>query len=172
MKSHGGRTYQATHQPDGIHENQKRRYYSCQGLDNAPSCEHVWSWFGSCVKLDVSLCAVTVPRDQLAVLYPKPVSVWLRSHAGLIDASCPPDETGRRRAKYKIELPGLRARTFALQHVALCSLLLSRHLHTEDAARFPILGDGKGDNQNTAIPFTRGTYVQCIDANQAGNTST
>ena len=34
-------------------------------------------------------------------------------------------------------------------------------------ARFPILGDGKGDNQNTAIPFTRGTYVQCIDANQA-----
>ncbi|CAE7353955.1 ABCA1 [Symbiodinium natans] len=75
---------EATHQPDGIHENQKRRYYSC-----------------------------------------------------LIDASCPPDETGRRRAKYKIELPG-----------------------------FPILGDGKGDNQNTAIPFTRGTYVQCIDANQ------
>ena len=26
---------------------------------------------------------------------------------GLIDASCPPDETGRRKAKYKIELPGL-----------------------------------------------------------------
>jgi len=70
--------------PDGIHEDQKRRYYSC-----------------------------------------------------LIDASCPPDETGRRKAKYKIELPG-----------------------------FPILGDGKGDNQNSAIPFTRGTYVQCIDANQ------
>ena len=35
-------------------------------------------------------------------------------------------------------------------------------------ARYPILGDGKGDNQNTAVPFTRGTYVQCIDANQAG----
>ena len=35
------------------------------------------------------------------------------------------------------------------------------------ATRFPILGDGKGDNQNSAIPFTRGTYVQCIDANQA-----
>ena len=34
-------------------------------------------------------------------------------------------------------------------------------------ARYPILGDGKGDNQNTAVPFTRGTYVQCIDANQA-----
>ena len=33
--------------------------------------------------------------------------------------------------------------------------------------RYPILGDGKGDNQNTAVHFTRGTFVQCIDANQA-----
>lgn len=70
--------------PDCIHEDQKRRYYSC-----------------------------------------------------LIDASCPEDATGRREPKYKIEIPG-----------------------------YPILGDGKGDNQNTAVPFTRGTYVQCIDANQ------
>ena len=49
------------------------------------------------------------------------------------------DASGRRAPKYKIEIPG-----------------------------FPILGDGKGDNQNTAVHFTRGTFVQCIDANQVG----
>jgi hypothetical protein len=31
---------------------------------------------------------------------------------------------------------------------------------------YPILGDGKGDNQNHAMPFMRGTLAQCIDANQ------
>ncbi len=41
--------------------------------------------------------------------------------------------------KYKIELPGK-----------------------------PILGDGKGDNQNCAIPYTRGHLLQAIDANQEG----
>lgn len=45
--------------------------------------------------------------------------------------------SGRRSPHYRIELPG-----------------------------FPILGDGKGDNQNHAVPFTRGTFIQCIDANQ------
>ena len=46
-------------------------------------------------------------------------------------------ETGRRRPKFKIELPGN-----------------------------PILGDGKSDNQNHAIIFYRGEYLQLIDANQ------
>jgi len=32
----------------------------------------------------------------------------------------------------------------------------------------PILGDGKGDNQNCAIPFTRGHLLQAVDANQEG----
>lgn len=32
----------------------------------------------------------------------------------------------------------------------------------------PILGDGKGDNQNCAIPYTRGHLLQAIDANQEG----
>ena len=50
-----------------------------------------------------------------------------------------------------------------------CGVLVTLiHCLFRDAnARYPILGDGKGDNQNTAVPFTRGTYVQCIDANQA-----
>jgi 1,3-beta-glucan synthase len=46
-------------------------------------------------------------------------------------------ETGRRRSKFRIELPGN-----------------------------PILGDGKSDNQNHAIIFYRGEYPQLIDANQ------
>jgi 1,3-beta-glucan synthase len=46
-------------------------------------------------------------------------------------------ETARRRPKFRIELPGN-----------------------------PILGDGKSDNQNHAIIFYRGEYLQLIDANQ------
>ncbi|KAG7451544.1 1,3-beta-glucan synthase [Guyanagaster necrorhizus] len=46
-------------------------------------------------------------------------------------------ETGRRKPKFRIELPGN-----------------------------PILGDGKSDNQNHAIIFYRGEYLQLIDANQ------
>jgi 1,3-beta-glucan synthase len=46
-------------------------------------------------------------------------------------------ETGRRRPKFRIELPGN-----------------------------PILGDGKSDNQNHALIFYRGEYLQLIDANQ------
>eukprot|EP00927_Polykrikos_kofoidii_P034856 TRINITY_DN2947_c0_g5_i1.p1 TRINITY_DN2947_c0_g5~~TRINITY_DN2947_c0_g5_i1.p1 ORF type:complete len:1590 (-),score=233.54 TRINITY_DN2947_c0_g5_i1:233-5002(-) len=56
----------------------------------------------------------------------------------LIDSSCPlTQEGGKRKPKFKIELPG-----------------------------FPILGHGKSDNQNCAIIFTRGEILQMIDANQ------
>jgi len=47
------------------------------------------------------------------------------------------EETGKRKPKFRIELPGN-----------------------------PILGDGKSDNQNHAIVFYRGEYLQLIDANQ------
>lgn len=60
-----------------------------------------------------------------------------RYYSCLIDKTCPSMSNGRRSPKLRIELPG-----------------------------FPILGDGKGDNQNHAIPFTRGSIIQCIDANQ------
>ena len=46
-------------------------------------------------------------------------------------------ETGHRRPKFRIELPGS-----------------------------PILGDGKSDNQNHAIIFYQGEYLQLIDENQ------
>src|SRR5260370_21609816 len=46
-------------------------------------------------------------------------------------------ETGRRKPKFSIALPGN-----------------------------PILGDGKADNQNHALIFYRGEYLQLIDANQ------
>jgi len=55
----------------------------------------------------------------------------------LIDKNCSFDERGRRQPRLRVELPG-----------------------------FPILGDGKGDNQNHAMPFTRGLFIQAIDANQ------
>jgi len=54
----------------------------------------------------------------------------------LIDKKCT-DVKGRKKPRFRIELPG-----------------------------YPILGDGKGDNQNHAIPFMRGSFAQCIDANQ------
>ncbi|KAG8940078.1 1,3-beta-D-glucan synthase [Tulasnella sp. 424] len=61
-----------------------------------------------------------------------------RLFSALIDGHCEfIPETGRRRPKFRIELPGN-----------------------------PILGDGKSDNQNHAIIFYRGEYVQLIDANQ------
>merc|ERR1711966_435938 len=60
-----------------------------------------------------------------------------RYYSCLIDRDCIQGENGNRLPKFKVELPG-----------------------------FCILGDGKGDNQNHAIPFSRGTYIQCIDANQ------
>jgi hypothetical protein len=55
----------------------------------------------------------------------------------LIDRDSTEEVGGRRRPHYSIELPG-----------------------------YPILGDGKSDNQNHAFPFMRGTFSQCIDANQ------
>ncbi|AAS54138.1 AGL353Wp [Eremothecium gossypii ATCC 10895] len=56
----------------------------------------------------------------------------------LTDGTCSVDpKTGRRENVYKIRLSGN-----------------------------PILGDGKSDNQNNAIIFYRGEYIQVIDANQ------
>lgn len=55
----------------------------------------------------------------------------------LIDGSCPILDDGERQPKYRIRLSGN-----------------------------PILGDGKSDNQNHAIIFSRGEYIQLVDANQ------
>ena len=61
-----------------------------------------------------------------------------RIFSSLIDGHSEMDEkTGKRRPKFRIELPGN-----------------------------PILGDGKSDNQNHAMVFYRGEYLQLIDANQ------
>lgn len=57
--------------------------------------------------------------------------------SALIDGSCAFLENGDREPKYRIRLSG-----------------------------YPILGDGKSDNQNHALVFTRGEYIQLIDANQ------
>nr|QCR99115.1 1,3-beta-D-glucan synthase [Grifola frondosa] len=62
---------------------------------------------------------------------PRLFSALIDGHSEFIN------ESGRRRPKFRIELPGN-----------------------------PILGDGKSDNQNHAIIFYRGEYLQLIDANQ------
>jgi 1,3-beta-glucan synthase len=81
------------------------------------------------------------PDLQIAYLDeepPKKEGGELRLFSALIDGySEIIPETGKRRPKFRIELPGN-----------------------------PILGDGKSDNQNHAIIFYRGEYLQLIDANQ------
>ncbi|GEQ72143.1 hypothetical protein JCM33374_g5829 [Metschnikowia sp. JCM 33374] len=61
----------------------------------------------------------------------------LTFYSCLIDGSCPKNSRARRIPKYRIRLSG-----------------------------WPILGDGKSDNQNHSVIFTRGEYIQLIDANQ------
>lgn len=58
-------------------------------------------------------------------------------YSALIDGSCQVLQDGSRKPRYKIKLSGN-----------------------------PILGDGKSDNQNHAIIFYRGEYIQLVDANQ------
>ena len=60
-----------------------------------------------------------------------------RLYSALIDGHSDIMENGMRRPKFRIQLSGN-----------------------------PILGDGKSDNQNHAIVFYRGEYLQLIDANQ------
>lgn len=58
-------------------------------------------------------------------------------YSALVDGTCPVLESGERIPIYRIRLSGN-----------------------------PILGDGKSDNQNQALIFARGEYIQLIDANQ------
>lgn len=60
-----------------------------------------------------------------------------RIYSALIDGHCEILGNGRRRPKFRVQLSGN-----------------------------PILGDGKSDNQNHALIFYRGEYIQLIDANQ------
>ncbi|GJE95140.1 glycosyltransferase family 48 protein [Phanerochaete sordida] len=80
------------------------------------------------------------PDLQIAYLDEEPGSRAgeARLFSILIDGHSEIDpDTGKRKPKFKVELPGN-----------------------------PILGDGKSDNQNHAIIFYRGEYLQLIDANQ------
>ncbi|KAJ6588554.1 glycosyltransferase family 48 protein [Mycena capillaripes] len=81
------------------------------------------------------------PDLQIAYLDEEPASKEggdARIFSALIDGHSEfLPESGRRKPKFRIELPGN-----------------------------PILGDGKSDNQNHAIIFYRGEYLQLIDANQ------
>ncbi|ORX87725.1 glucan synthase [Basidiobolus meristosporus CBS 931.73] len=80
------------------------------------------------------------PELQVAYLDEVPSRVQgepPRVYSCLIDGYCELGPDGKRKPRYRILLPGN-----------------------------PILGDGKSDNQNHSIIFTRGEYLQLIDANQ------
>ncbi|KAF9985902.1 1,3-beta-D-glucan synthase [Mortierella antarctica] len=80
------------------------------------------------------------PQLQIAYLDERPSEVEGEEavvYSILIDGSCEMLADGKRRPKFRIRLPGN-----------------------------PILGDGKSDNQNHSLIFTRGEYVQLVDANQ------
>ncbi|KAI8323129.1 family 48 glycosyltransferase [Martensiomyces pterosporus] len=82
----------------------------------------------------------TYPDLQIAYLEEVPATEegeLPRIYSCLIDGHSEVGTDGRRKPYYRIQLPGN-----------------------------PILGDGKSDNQNHAIVFTRGEYLQLIDANQ------
>ena len=87
-------------------------------------------------------------RDHLLRLYPHLQIAYIDEeydpdngkktyYSALIDGHCEILESGQRKPRYRIRLSGN-----------------------------PILGDGKSDNQNHAIIFGRGEYIQLVDANQ------
>lgn len=79
------------------------------------------------------------PELQIAYLEESidPVNGTKTYYSALIDGACHILANGERKPRYRIKLSGN-----------------------------PILGDGKSDNQNHAIIFTRGEYIQLVDANQ------
>ena len=79
---------------------------------------------------DLQIAYLDEERSRKEGGEPRIFSTLIDGHSEIL-----PD--GRRRPKFRIELPGN-----------------------------PILGDGKSDNQNHAIVFHRGEYLQLIDANQ------
>ncbi|KAI9478173.1 MAG: putative 1,3-beta-D-glucan synthase subunit [Benjaminiella poitrasii] len=77
------------------------------------------------------------PSLQIAYLEEEKVGNDTVFYSVLINGHCSFKPDGTRSPKYRIRLPGN-----------------------------PILGDGKSDNQNTALIYYRGEYLQLIDANQ------
>ncbi|ORZ11336.1 glucan synthase [Lobosporangium transversale] len=82
----------------------------------------------------------TYPQLQIAYLDERPSEVEGEEpivYSVLIDGKCELMPDGKRKPRFRLRLPGN-----------------------------PILGDGKSDNQNHAIIFARGEYIQLVDANQ------
>lgn len=90
--------------------------------------------------IDVEFILRTYPDLKVAFLIEEPSAIPGEEslfYSALIDGHCEILPNGQRRPKYKIRLSGN-----------------------------PILGDGKSDNQNHALIFYRGEYIQLVDANQ------
>lgn len=90
--------------------------------------------------MDAEFLLHTYPDLKLAFLIEEPPAIPGEEplfYSALIDGHCEILPNGQRQPKYKIRLSGN-----------------------------PILGDGKSDNQNHALIFYRGEYIQLVDANQ------
>lgn len=90
-------------------------------------------------KADRDILLTAFPSLKIAYIEEKMDKAGGRKiyHSCLIDGFCDIDANGNYIPRYRIELSG-----------------------------DPILGNGKSDNQNHSIIFTRGEYIQLIDANQ------
>jgi len=87
---------------------------------------------------DVEFLLKVYPDLQIAYIEEIPIQGDEKEvYSVLIDGRCEVLPDGKRIPKYRILLPGP-----------------------------PILGDGKADNQNHSLIFTRGEYLQLVDANQ------
>jgi 1,3-beta-glucan synthase len=87
---------------------------------------------------DVEAMLIMFPHLQIAYIEQTEGTDEPRYFSCLIDGGCPAIPGSKyRQPRFRIELPGN-----------------------------PILGDGKSDNQNHALVFCRGEFIQLIDANQ------
>lgn len=96
--------------------------------------------FSEAENMDKEFLLRTYPDLKLAYLIEEPSPVPGEEpvfYSALVDGHCELLADGQRKPRYRVRLSGN-----------------------------PILGDGKSDNQNHALIFYRGEYIQLVDANQ------
>lgn len=99
-------------------------------------CCQKFTTFSESEKQDFDLMVLNFPALQVSIIEEHNVGEQMCYYSSLIDLTSK-DKYNEYNMKYKIRLPG-----------------------------YPILGDGKADNQNMGIIYYRGEYIQVVDSNQ------